>query len=138
MAAISSIVINDGQTTPVARTFVPVDHSNNIFIYRQNSSALAKIGQNLIHLKLVASGKNKDIDRVQVSVYLPVLEAVVAQNTEGYTAAPKLAYFLSSKMEFMLPGRATLAQRNDLLAFTQNVLSNVQVTDAVQSLLLPY
>ncbi len=137
MSAIAAIVINDGQATPVAHTFNPIV-SGPDQLYRESQSGLALVGQGRVTMseKLIPNGDG--VNRVTLRLELPALETVTAQNAQGYTAAPKVAYTNTVIVQFLLPGRGTAAQRKDLRVLTANLLANAQVVDLVENLATPY
>lgn len=98
MAAISTITVFDGASTPVSHTLVPVsvsrDKPNRIKAeWRETGLAVPTIAQPrlTILLEQLASG----VYRVERKLVVPVMEAVSGQNTAGYTAAPKIAHELT-------------------------------------------
>jgi len=112
--------INDGLATPVAHTFDCVDHGSDNWIWREagTSSLLGATQISLTKLKV----KGGQLEKWRVKVYLPALETVTGQNSDGYTAGAKLAYSLTSVTDIIIPFRATIQQRKDVLAYARNVL----------------
>lgn len=137
MSAIAAIVINDGQATPVAHTFNPVASSPDA-LYREAQSGLALIGQGRIGTSTKLTKNGDGVNRVTVKLELPALETITAQNAQGYTAAPKVAYTNTVIVSFLLPGRGTAAQRKDLRVLLGNLLANAQVIDLVENLNVQY
>lgn len=78
------------------------------------------------------------MNRVRVVLALPALETVTAQNSAGYTAAPKVAYTNQVSVDFILPNRGTAQQRKDLRVLLSNLLANAQIVDMVENLNRPY
>lgn len=136
MSAISAIVINDGQTTPVAHTFNPVQSNPNA-LYRENQAGLALIGQPWITC-VVKPDSGNGLNKVVITLDLPALETVTGQNASGYTAAPKVAYENKFVGTFFLPSRGTSAQRKDLRVLLANLLANSQVVAVLENLEVPY
>lgn len=134
MAAISTIVINDGKATPVAHTFNPVQSAPDA-VYREGLSSLPLIGQGVIDLRTRTQG---ELNRVKVTLKLPVLETATGANAQGYTAAPKVAYHSTANVEFILPSRGTAEQRKDLRVMLANLLLNAQLVDNVDNLNIPF
>jgi len=116
MAALGNFTMNDGQTTPVAHTFEPVSHSLTEFVYRDNATGLTVLSAPMCVLAVLPS-KDKSIERYREKIILPALETLTSSAASGYQAAPKLAYSLSKISDYVIPSRATLAQRKDLVAF---------------------
>lgn len=137
MAAIANIVINDGQATPVAHTFYP-QASDPDAVYRESLSGIALIGNGTMKATVKLSSAAEGLNRVRLVLALPALETVTAQNSAGYTAAPKVAYTNTASMDFILPNRGTTAQRKDLRVLCSNLLLNAQVIDIIENLNRPY
>lgn len=135
MAAIAPITVNDGQATPVAHTFNPV--STNPPTYRENgNSAVPIVGEAevLVSLKQGSGAVKKAV----VTLRVPVLETQAGSSYAGYTAPPKVAYYMQASLELFLPVRSTGAQRKDLRVLAANLLSNAQVIALVDQLEQPY
>lgn len=136
MSAIAPIVINDGAATPVAHTFNPfqsVPQAN----YRENQTGLALVGQGSIAI-ISSTDLGNGLSKVRVVLSLPALETITAQNAQGYTAAPKVAYTNKCDATFILPNRGTAGQRKDLRVLFGNLLANAQVIDVIENLAQPY
>lgn len=137
MAAIAAITINDGQATPVAHTFNPIETSPPYF--RENGNAtIPADGQNDISLVLRPAQGMNGINKAVITLKVPVLETVSGSTVGGYTPAPALAYYMQAKVEFLLPARSTGAQRKDARVMLANLLANAQVVALVESLEKPY
>lgn len=138
MPAIAAITINDGQATPVAHTFNPIE--TDLPKYRENgNSAVPVAGQSEILMSLREAQNNVDgINKAVISLKLPVLETVSGSTIGGYTPGPKVAYYMTAKLECLLPNRSTAAQRKDLRVMLANLLANAQLISMVESLEKPY
>lgn len=94
MANIASLSAYDGASPAVLHTFIPVSVS------REKSKVTAEwreINPNVpayaqprvqVTLEMLKSG----VHRCELSVVVPVMEAILNQNAAGYTAAPKVAF----------------------------------------------
>jgi len=121
MPQISDITINNGESTPVAKTFTPDQISpKSVAEYSDNSGGVA-VGSPVIKLSNRKGAQGGH--RVQIDVALPVLESSNGPNAAGFTPAATVAYTLRSKHEFILPSRSSKSTREDLLAFAKNILS---------------
>jgi len=123
--------INDGQATPVAHNFDPLDHGNGSWMWREAGTASVLGAAQITLTKLKVKG-NASIERWRIKSYLPAMETVTGQNYDGYTAAPRLAYTLQSVHDFIMPARASIAQRNDLLNYARNLLSNAVIVASIK------
>lgn len=135
MSAIASITINDGAATPVAHTFNPITSVPPV--YRENQASLPVVGQGVLRI-LSTADAGSGLSKVRLVLELPALETATAQNSAGYTAAPKVAYTHKVDATIFLPSRGTAQQRKDLRTLFMNALSNAQIVDAVDNLAAPY
>lgn len=135
MAQIADIVISDGAATPVSHSFKPVATSPKA-IYREGISNLPLVGQGQAMISGGVPGAA--LQRVKMTLALPALETATGANSDGYTAAPKVAYTNTVQVEFLLPSRGTPQQRKDLRVMLSNLLKDAQVIDSVDNLNLPY
>lgn len=127
MTAIAAMTINDGQATPVAHTFAPVNiDQTGVAKWADRSGGIA-LGFPTITFSMRQPTKASRNYRVTAKVALPVLEQTSASTATGIQPAPTKAYDLLANLEFVLPERSTLAQRNDLIAYVKNFLSNAAV-----------
>jgi len=133
MAAISALVLADGQATPVNKTFTPQDCTSALATWTDRSSGIG-LGMPSVTLALVQS---KDTNKVTGKVSIPVME-VISGSDAGYTPAPRVAYTSIGKFELVLPNRGTLQNRKDVSAFLKNFLSNAAVTKAVEEFERPF
>lgn len=129
MASIANVVLNDGQTTPVAKTFSPTDATTAQAIWHDRTGGI-DIGFPQMTMSLK---KLKSVNQVQVEFSIPTLE-VISGAVGGYTPSPKVAYTTAAKLVFLLPVRSTLQERKNIEAFAKNALSNAFVTSAIESL----
>jgi len=145
MPAVANLTINDGQSTPVEQTFVPVEKTaEGVWIY-EDQSAEVPLGYRRIYVSLVrppvagqGGDASKRMARVKVGIYYPVLEALANNTSTGIPPAPTVAYVLRSQHEFMLPERSTTAERKNLRAFAFGILFEAAVANAVDDLLGTY
>jgi hypothetical protein len=136
MAQIASIAILDGATTPVTHTFTPIA-TQPVPNYREAIPSLALVGQGRIAIEN-RTAASASLQKVTVRLELPALETASGQNAEGYTAAPKVAYTNSVRVDLILPARGTVQQRKDLRIMLSNLLKDAQVIDAIDNLAQPY
>lgn len=147
MPAFAPITINDGATTPLARTFNPRhEYPDGVWVLA-NSSAVAAIGDNTLKMSLkfpnggIAAGADSSAQRVirsQLTLALPVLESTSAATGSGIPPAPTIAYVLRANVEFILPERAQIQERKDLNALLKNALAHTTWTDYVVNLQATY
>lgn len=136
MANIANVVINDGQTTPVAHTFAPVTSRDEtgVAIWTDRSSGIP-VGFPVLSFKMRMPSKGSRNYRVTAKVRVPTLDVTSPSTGTGIQPAPSVAYATEVNVEFILPERATLQNRKDALAYVKNFLANAAVvTAAVENL----
>lgn len=128
MTAIAALTIADGQATPVNHTFSPVNIDQvGVAKWADRSGGIALGFPTLTFSMRQPATKGSRNYRVTAKVTLPVLEATSPSTSTGIQPAPTKAYDLLATLEFVLPERSTLAQRNDLIAYVKNFLANATV-----------
>lgn len=141
MAATANIVINDGQSTPVAHTFAPAKTSADSALFEDRTAGIY-IGFNKLTIDLRRpTGASKDASRnlkLVIKIETPKLETVSNNTFSGIAPAPTISYRPVVEMVATLPERCALQDRKDLQAFLKNVLSNSFITDAFEKYELPY
>lgn len=130
MSAIASIVINDGQTTPVAHTFSPVTIDAVGVAKWADRAAGISIGFPTLTYSLKSPSKGSSAYKLTAKVTLPVLEQTSPSTATGIQPAPTVAYSLIANVELVLPERSLLLDRKNLLAFARNYLANAAVITA--------
>lgn len=129
MPALASVTVNDGATTPVAKTFTPTDVKSGLAAWHDRSGGVVvgypEITSQTI-LPVTSGNGTSQICRVKMTIKFPVVEVV-----NGVSAR---AYDLQFKGEFLLPARSTLQDRKHILAFAKNYLAHAQVASLVQDL----
>jgi len=126
MSAIATLSLNDGQATPVLKTFSPNGTKEGIASWSDRSGGIA-LGYPTITHSLKTPTKGSRAYKMTAKVVLPILEQTSASTATGIQPAPTLAYNLLANIEFVLPERCTSAQRKDLLAFVKNFLATTGV-----------
>jgi len=140
MSAVSSIVMNDAQATPVAHTFIPLGQDAKGVWWFEDQSGASPIGYNRVSLQLVrllskgvgdtAADRNM---RVKIGLHLPVLETLGTSDA-GLVPSDTIAYIPRCNVEFIVSERSSLQQRKDLRAFTRAVLADTQVVGMIESM----
>lgn len=136
MPAFAALTVNDGQATPVAHTFSPARiDEKGVASFFDRSGGVA-IGFSRLTVRItepvqpikagVSSDALKRNYRCTITVDVPKLESA--------TTVPTVAYIHSSRMSLDLPERGVLADRNDLVAYSANALTNVTVKSVIQNL----
>lgn len=127
MASFADIVLNDGQATPVAKTFKVKLNDNMVSVWEQRDLGVP-IGYAIVR---VQTKDTATVRKVSVSVSVPTLEAVSGANLSGFTPAPKVAYTHRANAEFILPQRGTTQERKNVKAFLTSLLGNATVASMI-------
>ncbi len=132
MPAVTPLTINDGQATPVAHTFGVGPLIGTKAQYYDRSGGVS-IGYPNIMIDAAQPTGRSNLFKTRVKIVVPVLEVVNASTYNGITPAPTKAYDLTFDGVFIIPARAALAQRKDLLAYVKNTLANAVITAVVET-----
>lgn len=131
MPAFAIMTVAD--STAVERTFAPTVIQDGVATLEDRSGGIA-IGFPVISMSLRRPKGGSTNYRATVKLRLPVLEQTSASTATGIQPAPTVAYTLQGEASFILPQRATLADRQNLSALLKNTLANAVVTSLVESL----
>lgn len=150
MAAQANITVFDGASTPVSHTFVGEEVARSVdglvtAKYKETSLTLPDYACNRIS---ISKRKLKNgISRIETRVEIPVMEAVNAQNSSGYTAPPKVAHVVTMSLVALVHERSTETDRRLARQMLVNVGNNIAtsvaaatsgpVSDAVDKYILP-
>jgi hypothetical protein len=139
MAAISPIVMNDGQTTPVAHTFAPAKTVAD-FALLEDRAAGIYIGYNKLTMSLTRPtgkpGSSRNL-KLSMKIETPKLETI-GTASNGLTPPPLVAYRPVVELLFTLPERCSMQDRKDLAAYVKALVLNANFTAAVEQYELPY
>jgi hypothetical protein len=133
MAQIGNIVINDGQATPVAHTFNPVNiDAAGVARWADRVNGIA-VGFPLMSLSLRNPTQGSRSYKMTLKISVPTLEVTAPQSGSGFVPAPTKAYDVLATVDIVMPERSTKLERQNVLAFLKNGLANAVVTNAVEN-----
>lgn len=122
MPQASAIVINDGQATPVAKTFSPEGPiSGGMSFVERTAGLFAGFWRLSVTLK-----QSKTVSRAAYWLAIPKVEVV-----NGVNVVTRVA---RAKSEFIYDQLATTAERNDLYALHSNAGANTTVRTVCRDL----
>lgn len=124
MSQITDIVLADGQTTPVNRTFSVVTAQSGTQIPAEWADRSGGLILGYTGLTMSVRKTTNSSYKVQIKVTDPELNAV--DNTLIHTSLVNI--------EFVLPKSTTLQNRKDILAYAKNALSAAAIVDAIHNL----
>lgn len=129
MGAITSIVLTDGETAPVDRTFVPLAVTGDKASHVNRGAVL--VGNQKLHIITKEPKGNELYGKVIMQLVVPTLEVSAGSTASGLQAAPTLAYNNFITVEGKYHKRSTEQERKnmrvmmiDLLATANPVAAN--------------
>ena len=132
MAAIATLVLADGASTPVNHNFAPVNVIAGLAKWTDRSGGI-NLGMPVATLAVrPPQGKSRST-KVSAKIVVPTLEVTAPSTSTGIQPAPTKAYDCFLNLEFVLPERASLQERKNILAYAQNFLAHAVMTAAVQT-----
>lgn len=130
---VAATVSTTSATTGVDVTFNPDGgvKPNGVMRWVDRSGGIL-VGYPALTLSVRPPVKGSRITKVQAKVVIPTLEQTSPSTATGIQPAPTKAYDCSAVLEFMLPDRSTLAERNKLLSYVASLFfSTIQASDAL-------
>lgn len=131
MSAQANIIAYDGAATPTLHTLVPVGTSRektegSRAEWRENILTLPKEAQVSVmtQIQMLKSG----VERVALTVKVPVMEAVSGQNAAGYTAAPKVAFEDTIVVVGYFSSRSAAANRRLVRQLAANIFNGISTS----------
>lgn len=137
MPQIAPITILDGQATPVSHVFNPIE-TMPVPRYARNGVNVPVIGTEGLKITTKRAGTANGVNKVDVELWVPVLEQPTGGTSSGYVAAPGVAHELRFKGTFFCHQRSDKAGRKDLRVMSSNVMISAAVAAAVDDLEAPY
>lgn len=139
MPQAANIVINDGASTPVAHTFIPLGKdAQGVMWFEQSIPApLNKLGAKRIGYKqdrdLSASGRLTKSSKASYTLWVPTLETL-SNNSAGVLPAPTEAYREVARVEFTLAERSIEQERKDTRVLALNLLGHAMAVANIDKL----
>lgn len=141
----SNIVLADAQGTPVNHTFTPRGpNAEGVFRFVDSSATNAigfwTISAQLKSPPLAAAGASsaQRVYRASIGLHEPIQETVSNNTVSGIAPAPTVSYVPRAFVEFVMPERASLENRQTLRKMIYNLLAESQMVSMVESLINPY
>lgn len=140
MPQINTVTINDGASTPVAHTFVPLgrDKATGVFFWEQSTPvpgskiAAKRLGykqERILNPKKQLTGSST----VSYSVWVPTA-ATTTNNSSGLPTPPTLDYREVARISFELAERSTKQERKDTRVLAMNLLAHAMAIANVDDL----
>lgn len=132
MPTFANLTVNDGASTPVARTFAPRTLIGSEAKYVDRSSGIT-LGYPEITVMSSMPSKTSKLAKTRIKIVVPVMEVLNAATYNGITPAPTRAYDMTFDCTFFAPERSTLQDRKHILAFAKNTLAQSLITSLVET-----
>lgn len=133
MPAIGNLIINDGQGTPVAHTFAPVTIDGTIAKYADRVGGIP-VGYPVIWLDAREPKKGATLWKCSMAIMVPTLEQTSPSTASGIQPAPTVAYFHTTKIDWLFPVRGTLQERKNQRSFTYNLIAHATVISMLENM----
>lgn len=131
MTAIAALTITD--SVPVNRTFSPVSTSDGIAMFAERSGGIP-IGYPVLSISLRDPLKNGPRNyKLTVKLVSPTLEVTSPSTMTGIQPAPTKAFEIVGNLEFVIPERSTLLQRQDAWAMFKDAIADAVNTAAIEN-----
>lgn len=127
MTAFTDLIINDGQSTPVARTFKAKALIDGMWNWWYEVAGSAALGYPSIKSKTTFSRNPNGGTRHEFQLRIPVLDV-------STPASPKVGHFHQCVITITTADRGTAAERSDLLAYVKNFLASSRASEIVVGL----
>lgn len=128
----ANITVFDGAATPVTHTLVGEGvvraADGSITATWKESTSLTIPDYAQIRIKTTKRKLPTGINRMSVRCEVPIMEAVGAQNSSGYTAPPKVAHTVTLEAVSYFHERSTTNDRRLVRQMLINLLGNVSTS----------
>lgn len=133
MSAMANITVFDGAATPVSHTLVPESLERKpdgtiVLKWKESLTGVPDYAQ--VRVTMTKRKLPSGVFRLTVRGEVPVMEAVNAQNSSGYTAAPKVAYTDTCELVGLFHERGLVTGRRLCRQLVVNVLGSVSTSVA--------
>lgn len=128
MPTFMNLVLKNGASTPVDKTFMMKTNDNRVSLWEDRSGGVP-IGYPTVRLQ---TNDTKSVRKVKISIAVPSVESG-QPDVSGFTPAPRVAFVHRMTAEFFLPMQGNNAQRADILAFALNSLKDASIASVVTS-----
>jgi hypothetical protein len=119
----TTIVINDGKSTPVARTFTATYKTGNRVMFSERDVATTLAGENQVILTLDRRN-DRPTTKVNIRLNYPIEHQV-----DGVTVVDDVA---RSSTDVIIPNSMLAADRDDFAAMLANLLADPAVADQIR------
>lgn len=134
MPSRASVVLADGQTTPVNHTFTP-DFGDGENSHFQDLSAATPVGFWKYKLKFrkPSPKQPEPMYKMEFTIEVPQLAVTAPASGTGIQPGPIVAYVGKYIGTYLIPARAELAVRKDVYALSKNLTAHANVKAIVEN-----
>lgn len=128
----TTLSLNDGQSTPVAHSFSPASNgADGVCRWqdREHNDGIS-LGFSTVTYSVREPVKAGGVTRVKLTVSVPKLDTTAT--------VPSLIGVGQASMEFIFPGAYTLQDRKNLHAFARNVTGSTALGENIVEMQRPY
>lgn len=136
MPALAALTVNDGQATPVAHTFSPVriDEKGVASFYDRSGGVAIGFPRIAISLREPVVPVKAGVTSDALKRNYKAIITIDVPKLESSTSVPTVAYVHAARIELLLPERGELQDRDDLVSYAGNLLSNATVKSIIENL----
>ena len=133
MSNIADIIAYDGAATPVAHTFAPVTIDGSVAKFADRSGGIP-VGYPVVWIDAREPRNGSPLWKSTMTVMVPTLEQTSPSTATGIQPAPTVAYFHTTKIDWLFPVRGTLQERKNQRSFTVNLLAHATVISVLENM----
>jgi hypothetical protein len=125
MPAIAAQAINDGQSSPVSHSYVPVSANGSRGDFADRAIATFPAGMNTIFVEVLGPSGNRTTYQWKAGFYLPL------NGTESDGTTPKVMSYDSAQVLFNFSPQSSEGRRKDARAYVANWLAKTDVINSI-------
>lgn len=131
MSQMANLTVFDGAATPVSHTLVAIEDrtlpdGTRFALWREQSAHLPR--EACITFTMFQKTEKSGVVVTRSRLDVPTMETTGGANSEGYTAAPKVAFHDVHELKSIRHPRSTIAGSNLALQMARNLFANVSTT----------
>lgn len=134
MPANASIIVTDGETTPVSHTYVvhTGQNGNDPAVNYDKSLGIFTGFERLT--TLVRRSESNKATRISIQLSRPTLAVTAPSTGSGIQPNPTVAYTCLGKVDLVFPDSCTLQERRNMRRLIGNLMVNTTLASAIEDL----
>jgi hypothetical protein len=132
MAAASDIIINDGQSTPVAHTFTPFSKDGSMVVWLERTTAHTSAGFYPLTVSQSSPNGKSPVVRTKITLALPLEAYNSSTGIYSYTDTSRVI------LDVLMPVSMVAAGRADVYAYLKNLMAHATIEATIKDLSPPY